>query len=138
MIDVNLLEFKESRELVQTFESFEFTPKVDRLPTPRIMSSIRKAENEGRITPISPPVDPSHSKYIRTLQNWKLREEENPSVIIPQEVLLPAKKKRSMRSSHQVAQSPRTSDWIKLVQSGLVLDELDEKQQIEKKEAIKI
>ncbi|KAI8373471.1 Rho GTPase activation protein [Choanephora cucurbitarum] len=114
LIDVNLLEFKESRELIQTFESLEFTPKVDRLPTPRI---IRKAENEGKVTPMHTALD-THSKYIRTLQNWKLREEENPSIIIPQEVQLP-KKKRSTRSNHQVAQSPLTSDWIKLVQSGL-------------------
>ncbi|KAL9547518.1 hypothetical protein MBANPS3_006128 [Mucor bainieri] len=113
LIDFSTLEFSESRDLIKTFENFEL-----------------KADHRGKDKDYqqSQPLllsSSSATKYVKTLQSWKTREEENPTIVIPQEVIISNKRKTTTSRQNHIedsnsSRSPSPSlisnssrDWIK-------------------------
>lgn len=112
LIDFSTLEFSESHDLIKTFENFEL-----------------KTDHHGKDKDYqqSQPLllsSSSATKYVKTLQSWKTREEENPTIVIPQEVIISNKRKTASRHSHtrdnSSSRSPSPSftstnsrDWTK-------------------------
>ncbi|GAN04320.1 hypothetical protein MAM1_0060c03780 [Mucor ambiguus] len=118
LIDFSTLEFSESHDLIKTFENFEL-----------------KTDHHGKDKDYqqSQPLllsSSSATKYVKTLQSWKTREEENPTIVIPQEVIISNKRKTTNRQSHtggnSSSRSPSPSlisnnsrNWIKLNATAL-------------------
>jgi hypothetical protein len=126
-IDFSSLEFTESHELLKTFDNLEI--QFDHLlstppsPIPPTLLPPLKQEPEKTIVK-STGSTRSTSKYIKTLQNWKSREEENPAIILPQKVVIGYTIKKQQQSS---SFPPDASDWVKAIRGGMFSTEPNEK-----------
>ncbi|EPB92266.1 hypothetical protein HMPREF1544_00835 [Mucor circinelloides 1006PhL] len=105
LIDFSTLEFSESHDLIKTFEHFE-------LKTDHHVKDKDHQQSQPLLLSSS-----SATKYVKTLQSWKTREEENPTIVIPQEVIIGNKRKttnrNTSRSSSPSFMTNNSRDWIK-------------------------
>ncbi|CEP14094.1 hypothetical protein [Parasitella parasitica] len=105
LIDFSTLEFTESHDLIKTFENFDLKLDHHRAPSD-------KDHQQSQSFLLS---SSSATKYVKTLQSWKSREEENPTIVIPQEVIIANKRKTASSRSNSRPSSPSDSrrDWLK-------------------------
>jgi hypothetical protein len=112
LVDLSSFEFTDSSDLIKTFEKFEIN-------FDHILSSNNAQQNNKKLRSNSSVRTPvQKSKYVETLLNWKSREEENPHVIIPQDVVVINKRPPT---------SPQPSDWVKAINSGMFSAEPNKK-----------
>ncbi|KAI8642873.1 Rho GTPase activation protein [Parasitella parasitica] len=104
LIDFSTLEFTESYDLIKTFEHFDL-----KLDHHRVANDKDRQQSQPLLMSSS-----SATKYVKTLQSWKTREEENPTIVIPQEVIIANKRKTlSSRNNSQPSSPANSRDWPK-------------------------